>query len=103
METSSLKDYNGSTSHPAHKVLSDPSRYSEVESDLVFLGLVGLEDPPRPEVADAILECRKAGIRVFVITGDNKKTAEAICQKIGVLPAHKSLENKSFTGRWGST
>jgi hypothetical protein len=44
--------------------------YPEIESNMVFLGLAGLRDPPRPEVADAISDCTNAGIRVIVITGD---------------------------------
>lgn len=45
-------------------------RYPEIESGMVFLGLAGLRDPPRPEVAAAISDCTNAGIRVIVITGE---------------------------------
>ena len=58
---------------------------SSMESGLVFLGLAGMIDPVRPEVTAAIQECRGAGIRPIMITGDHKDTASAIARQLGIL------------------
>ena len=56
-----------------------------LEKDLVFCGLVGMIDPVRPEVKAAIEECRTAGIRPIMITGDHKDTATAIAMELGII------------------
>jgi Ca2+-transporting ATPase len=56
-----------------------------VEKDLVFIGLVGMIDPARPEVIEAVAKCHTAGIRTVMITGDHKSTAMAIAREIGIF------------------
>ncbi|MBC7363438.1 MAG: calcium-transporting P-type ATPase, PMR1-type [Candidatus Aminicenantes bacterium] len=58
---------------------------SEIEKDLVFVGLLAMIDPPRPEAVEAIAACRRAGIKPVMITGDHKVTAVAIAKELGLL------------------
>lgn len=59
---------------------------ASVESELVFRGLIGLYDPPRPESAVAVHQCHEAGISVHMLTGDHPETAKAIAIEVGILP-----------------
>lgn len=93
-----LADYDGEE-HPGHRLLLDPGNYAGIESGLTFVGMVGLRDPPRDEVQPAMQHCSDAGIRVIVITGDNKNTAEAICRDIGVFGPTEDVSKKSFTSK----
>lgn len=74
-----------------------PISEETVETDLVFLGMVGMIDPARPEAAEAVKVCRLAGIRPVMITGDHLETARAIAGELGILePGDLSLEGKQL-------
>lgn len=71
----------------AHSDLQDlsPNSREAVESNLVFVGLIGIEDPPRAEVPDAIKTCHEAGIVVHMVTGDHPATARSIAHQVGIV------------------
>jgi sodium/potassium-transporting ATPase subunit alpha len=71
----------------------------EIETNMGFVGLIGLEDPPRPEVREAIMKCREAGIKVIMITGDGSRTALAIAKEIGLVRDNPVvIEGHEFEG-----
>lgn len=72
----------------SYKILDYPPRldeYHNLEQNLIFLGMAAMIDPPREEVKDSILNCKQAGIKPIMITGDHKITAEAIARDLGIL------------------
>ncbi len=75
-----LAEYSG---HPDERV----------EQELVFAGLIGMIDPPRPEARDAVARARRAGIRALMITGDHPRTAAVIAQELGI-----SSDGRAVTG-----
>ena len=77
--------------------LPDTQKIKKAEEDLVYLGIAGMIDPPRPEVYDAIEKCRKANIKIIMVTGDHKITARAIGEELGILgPADKIIDGIEF-------
>lgn len=96
----SVIDYDGSHTHKAYKMLQvDPDKFVDLENEMIFLGLAGIKDPARAEVAGSIAMCREAGIRVIMITGDKKETAESIAREIGIFTQDEDIREKSFTGK----
>ncbi|KKQ94769.1 MAG: ATPase, P-type (Transporting), HAD superfamily, subfamily IC [candidate division CPR2 bacterium GW2011_GWC1_39_9] len=86
----------------AYKPIEKKNNYTdkEVEKDLIFLGLIAIIDPPREEVKDAVKLARKAGIKIFMVTGDYSLTAQAIAGKIGLgenLPIVTGTELNHFS------
>lgn len=86
---------------PTAEALGDVSQMAAVESGLTLVGLVGITDPVRPEVAGAVGLCRQAGIRVVVVTGDNMGTALSVCRQAGILTAEDEEEAAADTDAAG--
>jgi len=99
-----IRDANDSMTQDALRVLAlayrvvkqapkaDSVAVDELEKDLVFIGMVGMIDPPREEVKPAVLKAAHAGIRTVMITGDYPNTAKAVAEEIGLMqPGHQVL------------
>jgi len=70
---------------------------NSLETELIFLGMVGIMDPPRPEVKQAVQECRAAGIRPVMITGDHPLTAKYIASELGISSGGRILTGQELT------
>jgi Ca2+-transporting ATPase len=81
----------------AYKELRHDVPEKDIERNLVFVGLAAMLDPPRDEAKDALLECKTAGIRVIMITGDHMETAKAIANEIG-LASKGAITGKELAG-----
>ncbi|CAM9682994.1 unnamed protein product, partial [Laminaria digitata] len=78
--------------------LKDSDKFEEVESDLTFVGICGIKDPARPEVADAMVQCQDAGVRVMVITGDSRDTATAIARDVNIFGPDEDVSERAWVG-----
>ncbi|OAA41796.1 ATPase, P-type, potassium/sodium efflux, fungal [Metarhizium rileyi] len=78
----------GRTDIPHVKDTEAELERGEFEQDLIFRGLIGLYDPPRPESAPSVRRCHEAGISVHMLTGDHPETARAIALEVGILPTN---------------
>jgi len=94
-ELNKLKNSDAAFSSP---LLKDTSNFVGIEKNLILVGFCGIKDPARPEVADSILKCRNAGIRIMMMTGDSKETAVAIARDVNILESHDDLSTHAFTG-----
>ena len=84
--------------NPGESREASPDRAESLERNLVFVGLVGMIDPPRDEAAVAIREARRAGIRVIMITGDHPRTAARIAADLGILDPGADVRTAALTG-----
>jgi len=83
------------------EILKNSSQYESIETGLTFVGMVAIRDPPRDGVAESIDQCKQAGVRVIMITGDAKQTAEAIAKEVNILTDEDvaSSSTRAFEGR----
>ena len=102
LEKQKIKDKNTKMANEALRVLAvcykEEENFSdnikELENNLIFVGLIGMIDPPREGVKNAVKICKKAGIKTVMITGDHIETAKAIAKELGIL----SIGDKAITG-----
>jgi Ca2+ transporting ATPase len=79
------------------EVSSIPEEWDEIESDLIIIGMVGIKDPLRDGIQEAVRKCDTAGVRVRMVTGDNKNTAIAIAKEAGILKTNWEPEEGDYS------
>ena len=78
-------------------LIDDPAKYSDVESDLTVIGVVGLKDPVRTNSVESIKKCTQAGVRIIVISGDARETTMAVARELNILQ-HREYDSGIFSG-----
>ncbi|MBF2009443.1 MAG: cation-translocating P-type ATPase [Chlorogloeopsis fritschii C42_A2020_084] len=81
----------------AFRPLQSTQAWEDVEQDLIFIGMVGMNDPARPEVRDAVLTCKRAGIRPVMITGDHPLTAQFIAREVSIADSDRILTSDELS------
>ncbi|CAM9628969.1 unnamed protein product [Scytosiphon promiscuus] len=94
----SLNKFRAGDDPQQNPALKNSDKFEEVESGLTFLGICGIKDPARPEVADAMVLCQNAGVRVMVITGDSKDTAAAIARDVNIFGPNEDVSERAWVG-----
>ena len=87
------------------QLIADDNTYNFPTTNLKFIGLIAIMDPPRDNVPEAVTKCLSAGVKVFMVTGDHPFTARAIAKEIGLLKSDDNielLENETSTQPWES-
>ena len=78
--------------------LPDAKKIGQLENDLIFSGIIGMIDPPRPEVYDAVKRCKNANINIIMVTGDHRLTAKAIGVELGILStSDRIIDEEEFS------
>ena len=81
----------------AYKLVDEiPNWSDEIESDLIIIGLVGIEDPLKEGINEAVYDCNMAGVKVRMVTGESKDAAVAIAKEIGILPISWNSEDNDY-------
>jgi Ca2+-transporting ATPase len=93
LAASALRTLGVALRHVSRQSIQEPGPRLDphLEEDLVFAGLIGMIDPPRPEARDAVARARAAGIRPIMITGDHPVTASAIARELGIAPGGETI------------
>eukprot|EP00756_Hemistasia_phaeocysticola_P000723 Hpha_TRINITY_DN10530_c0_g1::TRINITY_DN10530_c0_g1_i1::g.31586::m.31586/K01537/E3.6.3.8; Ca2+-transporting ATPase len=84
LEGTVLGDYTGQEGK-AHELISECEGWGDIETELVFCGMLWMQNPPRRGVRDTMIACRDAGVRLIMLTGDHPSTAESVAQDVGII------------------